>query len=374
MSELVDILRRHRRHLVDEVTAQITAIVIPAPEVGQTKLRANLELWFDDLIELIDSGTSDVMHDRVDGITTRSIRPFSQDSFRASYLIRPALQKVLDGEGADFAPLEPVLTRMMIAAGEAYSAAYQARLLALQEQRLSREAEADRLRAVSHLVMGVAHELNTPLEIISQAAELMAHDGNDDIRDAARLIRTNASRASRLIRQFRGLSVSETRDAIQSVDVASAVADAIALYRTSVLDPKLDVTVIDQLGHAEGDTQWQGYPLYFTHVLANLLSNAEHHAYRNAGGPVDIVLERRGDRLHVTVADRGIGIPKSDLDNVLHPFFTTGRSRGRTGLGMAVVYNLVTAGMHGTLRIDSQVGVGTSVHLDLPWRDPHSAH
>ena len=368
MNELVDILRRHRGHLVDEVTAQITAIENPAPEVGHTKLRDNLEHWFDDLIELIDSGTSDAMHDRVEGITSRSIHPFSQDSFRASYLIRPALQKVLDSEGADFAQIEPVLTRMMIAAGEAYSSAYQARLLALQEQRLSREAETDRLRAVSHLVMGVAHELNTPLEVISQAAELMAQDGNDDMRDAAMLIRTNASRASRLIRQFRSLSVGETPDAIRSVDVVGAVDDAIALYRTSVLDPKLDVNVVDELGRAGGDTQWHGHPLYFTHVLVNLLSNAEHHAYGDAGGPVDIVLARRDDRLIVTVADRGIGIPKSDLESVLYPFFTTGRSRGRTGLGMAVVYNLVTAGMHGTLSIDSEVGAGTRVHLDLPWR------
>jgi signal transduction histidine kinase len=281
------------------------------------------------------------------------------------------LQKVVESEGADFAPIEPVLTRVMIAAGEAYAAACQLRLLTLQQQRLSREAEAERLRATSHLVMGVAHELNTPLEIISQAAELVARDGNDDIREAAQLISSNVTRASQLIRRFRGLSVGETDDAIQPVDVADTVADAIVLFRrTSVHEPKLDIHVLDEVGHAEGDTRWQGYPLYFTHVLVNLLSNAEHHAYRDAGGPVDIVLERRDDRLNVTVADHGVGIPESALDNVLHPFFTTGRSRGRTGLGMAVVYNLVTAGMHGTLDIDSQLGVGTRVLLDLPWRDP----
>lgn len=367
MNELVDILRRHRTDLVDEVTAQIIAIQVPAPESAETKLRSNLEHWFDDLVELIDTGTSDALHDRVGGITSRSIRPFSQDTFRASYLIRPALQKVLDKEGVDFARVEPVLTRMMIAAGEAYSAAYQGRMLALQEQRLSREAEADRLRAVSHLVMGVAHELNTPLEVISQAAELMARDAEADIRDAAMLIRTNASRAARLIRQFRSLSVGEAPDAIQRVDVLGVVDDAIALYRTSILEPKLDIDVVDRLGNAESDRHWHGHRLFLTHALVNLLSNAEHHAYRDAGGPVDIVVARRDDRLIVTVIDRGVGIPEADLDNVLHPFFTTGRSRGRTGLGMAVVYNLVTSGMHGTLRIESETGEGTRVHLDLPW-------
>ena len=114
---------------------------------------------------------------------------------------------------------------------------------------------------------------------------------------------------------------------------------------------------------------WYGYPVYFTQVLLNLLSNAEHHAYRDAGGPVDIVLERRSDRLHVTVADRGMGIPKGDLDNVVDQLPSPPVIGGsRTGLGMAVVYSLVTSGMHGTLQIDSEVGVGTRVHLDLPWR------
>jgi signal transduction histidine kinase len=362
MQELVDILRRHRRDLIDEVTWQMSAIVIPAPECDQAGVRANVERLLDDLIDLVAMGTSSALRARLDEIASRSVLPLAQDPFRASYLIKPALQTVVESEGGDFTPLEPILTRVMIAAGEAYTAACQLRLGALQ-------AEADRLRATSHLVMGVAHELNTPLEIISQAAELVARDGNDDIREAAQLIRSNVTRASNLIRQFRGLSAGETAEAMRAVDVGGAVAEAIVLYRrTSGPDSKLDVNVVDQLIQADGDAAWYGYPLYFTQVLLNLLSNAEHHAYRDAGGPVEIVLERRDDRLHVTVADRGVGIPKSDLDNVLNPFFTTGRGRSRTGLGMAVVHNLVTSGMHGTMHIDSEVGFGTRVYLDLPWR------
>ena len=380
MQELVDILYRNRRDLVDDVAAQVAAT---RPKVDQVVLRGSLERLFDDLIELMGSGTLSAMRDQQTaiaswlGFTLRTaLGEFSMADFVGTsyFIVTPALRKVVEREGADFAPLEPVLMRITIAAAEAYSDAYQARLLELQEQRLSREAEAERLRATSHLVMGVAHELNTPLEIINHAAELVARDGSDDIREAAELIRSNVTRASQLIRRFRSLSVGESEDAIQPVDVADTVADAMVLYRrTSVHEPKIDIHVVDELGHAEGDTRWHGYPLYFTHVLLNLFSNAEHHAYRDAGGPVEIVLERHDDRLNVTVADRGIGITKRDLDSVLHPFFTTGRSRGRTGLGMAVVYNLVTAGMHGTLDINSQVGVGTRVLLDLPWR-PISAN
>jgi signal transduction histidine kinase len=360
MQELIDILRRHRCHLIDEVTSQIGAIVMPAPEGGEAELRANLERLFDHLIGALATGAPSHLLDQE--------LPISQDAFRATYLIKPALQQVVASEGADFAPLEPILTRLVIAAGEAYLAACQLRLHEAQEQRLSSEAEAHRLRATSHLVIGVAHELNTPLEVISKAAELAARDGDDDMREAAQLIRSNVARAGHLIRQFRGLSVGHAADVVQWVDVAAAVAEVVARYRTTVLHSKLEIHVVDQLVHAEGDASWYGYPVYFTQVLLNLLSNAEHHAYRDAGGPVDIVLERRSDRLHVTVADRGIGIPKGDLDNVVNPFFTTGRGRGRTGLGMAVVYSLVTSGMHGTLQIDSEVGVGTRVHLDLPWR------
>ena len=374
MQGIVDILLRRRTQIIDEVRARISDVVLPTPEVDEALLEANLELLLDGLVELVRSGTSTTLHERLGYVASRSMLPLPS-FMRASYLTIAVLRGVVLSEGGDYSALEPLLVGVTIAAGDAYSAAYQSRLLELQEQRLSREAEADRLRAISHLVIGVAHELNTPLEIINQAAELVARDGSDDIREAAQLIRNNVTRASRLIRQFRGLSVSETADAIQPVDVARAVPDAILLYRrTSVHEPKLDVEIVDQIDPAGEDPRWHGYPLYFTHVLLNLLSNADHHAYRDAGGPVEILLARHDDRLHVTVVDRGVGISKTNLDNVLHPFFTTGRSRGRVGLGMAVVYNLVTAGMHGTLRIDSQEGVGTRVFLDLPWHDSRGDH
>lgn len=362
MRELSDVVRRHRGRLVDEV----------ATHLGDAASTAELERLFDDLADLMAGGTPGSLRELLETVATRGLAgEFTYGRFlRALHLaITPALRKVVAEEGAESGPVDSLLTRFATIAAEAYAASYLTRLGELERQRLTCEAEAARLRALSHLVMGVAHELNTPLEVINQACELAARDGNDDMREAVRLIRHNVTRAGELIRRFRGLSVSEIADQIQLVDVAGAVTDAIAMYRASTLEPKLQIIVVDRLdGAADGAGPWQGHRLYFTHVLVNLLANAEHHAYRDAGGLVEIVLARRDNRLLVTVSDQGVGIADGDVERVVSPFFTTGGSPGRGGLGLAVVHNLVTAGMRGTLRIESEAGAGTRVLLEFPWR------
>jgi signal transduction histidine kinase len=102
-------------------------------------------------------------------------------------------------------------------------------------------------------------------------------------------------------------------------------------------------------------------------VLLNLLSNAERYAYPgHGGGRVEIVLSGDDSSFGLIVRDFGRGIPAADLDRVWEPFFTTGRSLGGSGLGLAVVNSLVTDGMHGTVEITSEPGMGTSVRLNFP--------
>jgi two-component system NtrC family sensor kinase len=72
------------------------------------------------------------------------------------------------------------------------------------------------------------------------------------------------------------------------------------------------------------------------------------------------------------VRDFGRGIPPENLEKVWEPFYTPGRAVGGSGLGLAVVNNLVADGMHGTTEIESEVGEGTAVHLHFP-RDPEES-
>ena len=99
----------------------------------------------------------------------------------------------------------------------------------------------------------------------------------------------------------------------------------------------------------------------------------ERYAYPGqGGGRAEVVLAGDDGSVELTVRDFGRGIPPENLERVWEPFFTTGRSRGGTGLGLSVVNSLVSDGMHGSVDIRSERGQGTSVRIRLP--RTHPAH
>jgi signal transduction histidine kinase len=84
------------------------------------------------------------------------------------------------------------------------------------------------------------------------------------------------------------------------------------------------------------------------------------------GGRVGIKVEEIGDRYRIEVRDFGAGIPAENLPRIFEPFFTSGRARGGTGLGMAIVHNLVTNALKGEIALDSMPGNGTTVTVTIP--------
>ena len=249
---------------------------------------------------------------------------------------------------------------------------------AVKEHALQVELHAGRYRTLAQLVAGVAHEINTPLGIITTAASILAQDLGalvcdagpitgpiEDAIEAAELISTNLARASRLVERFMSLSTSQAITVVEDVDLTSVVDDVLALYAPKARAAHLAIEVRDERRHPE--QPWIGNPGSLAEALINLLSNVERYAYPGqAGGRVEIVLSGDDGHLDVTVRDFGRGIPPASLERVWEPFFTTGRAVGGTGLGLSVVHNLVTDGMHGRAEIHSTVGEGTSVRLCFP--------
>jgi signal transduction histidine kinase len=260
----------------------------------------------------------------------------------------------------------------------------------LARQTLEADMEIERLRSLSQMVAGVAHEINTPLGTINAAAgmiekrisnpavaDLLNADPKakrlyDEMLEAAEMIQRNIERAHRLVQDFKKISVQQLTDVRETVDLPETVRSIVDLFKINVKKSRLSVTLHNEL--TPGSTSWEGYPGYLTQVLLNLLGNVERYAYEpGTGGMIDIRLRNRTGKAPgfvITVCDQGAGIPAENLPRVFDPFFTTGRSKGGSGLGMAIVYNIVTSALHGDVSIESEVGQGTTVTVDIPQSVP----
>ncbi|MGH8582882.1 MAG: MFS transporter [Gammaproteobacteria bacterium] len=252
----------------------------------------------------------------------------------------------------------------------------------LEQQKVKTQQEVDRRRSMSQLVAGVAHELNTPLGIANHAASIISdlarglgEDPNKseaigDVLDACRLMQDNIRRADRLVQTFKTLSVSQALDNLETVDLRKLTQEVVELYRLKAQSAHLAIRVVDELGREHGG--WEGYPVHYTQVLLNLLTNIDRYAYPDGkGGNVEIVLgvlDGASSDTHysVLVRDFGQGIAPEHLEHVFDPFYTSGRAIGGTGLGLAIVKNLVTESLHGNIHIASGPGAGTEVFLTLP--------
>jgi len=257
----------------------------------------------------------------------------------------------------------------------------------LQQQAIRTEMELARYRSLAEMVAGVAHEINTPLGTVNTAVSIVkrrfttdlfgplaggpkARATLEDIREAIGLIESNIARAHKLIQDFKKLSVGQISDTIEPLDLATVIDEVISLFKISARQAKLSIEVRNSLSEPT-ERAWLGYRGYLTQVLLNLLSNIERYAYPDGeGGGVEIDIasehQRKGESFVLTVRDFGRGIAADDLPKIFVPFFTTGRSTGGTGLGMAIVHNIVTTALKGSIELASEPGSGTTVTLRFP--------
>jgi signal transduction histidine kinase len=246
----------------------------------------------------------------------------------------------------------------------------------MEQRAIKAEMELARHRALTEMVAGVAHEINTPLGIVRTAASLiqsrLAAGTTEDLAEASALIERNIERAHRLVEDFKTLSVSQVSDTLEQLDLLQVVREIVELFSINARKAGLRVVVVDRLTPADARTTWHGYRGRLSQVVLNLLTNVERYAYPNGGGGnVEIeVAPDVQDGFVLSVRDHGRGIPETDLARVFDPFFTTGRARGGTGLGLAIVRNLVVDGLGGRVEIASTLGAGTTVTVHLPAAAP----
>ena len=176
------------------------------------------------------------------------------------------------------------------------------------------------------------------------------------------LLDTNLLRASRLIKDFKQTAVHQTSERLCDFDVMETLRALLA----SLHPVTRRVPVRPMLGGPR-KLPARGYPGALMQVLTNLIMNSVNHAFREVASPAIVIDVREGEyEWELVYSDNGVGVPLDVQPRIFEPFFTTRRGRGGTGLGLNIVYTVVTQRMGGQLAFWSRPGQGVRLHLRLP--------
>ncbi|MBI4987595.1 MAG: PAS domain S-box protein [Rhodocyclales bacterium] len=246
---------------------------------------------------------------------------------------------------------------------------------------------AEKLAALGSLVAGVAHELNTPIGNSVTVASTL-HDKTrdfsqsvesgklrrstldnflEDANTASELLLRSLTQANDLVSSFKQVAVDQASAQRRRFDL-KVVAEEVA----ATLSPMLKKTPFKLELELADNITMDSYPGSIGQVITNLVTNSLAHAFEGReGGVMHLRTRRRGPHLvEMAFADDGVGISASDMKRVFDPFFTTKLGRGGSGLGLHIVYNLVTRVLGGRIQAASHPGSGTRFQISLPVKAP----
>jgi len=220
--------------------------------------------------------------------------------------------------------------------------------------------QAEKLSSIGLLAAGVAHEVNTPLAIITSNAQLLMRemDPADPRTKTLEKITKQAFRASEIANNLLKFSRVGTSD-YTDLDLNRVISETLSLVEPILKAAR--VTVSTHLAAALPPVYGNAGKLQ--QVFMNLIMNARDAMPH--GGELVISTEAENSSLHVEVTDNGVGIPSDQLSKIFDPFFTTKATSRGTGLGLAVTYGIIRE-HSGLIQVDSVVGRGTTFRLELP--------
>ncbi|MDP3842589.1 MAG: ATP-binding protein [Oxalobacteraceae bacterium] len=241
--------------------------------------------------------------------------------------------------------------------------------------------QSEKMAALGGLVAGVAHEINTPIGIVVTGASLLTRDtkilrlayenglSEEELEDylttaeqSALLIEANATRAADLIRSFKQVAVDQTAGEQRQINLRDYLGETLTSLTPSL---KKAATMV-QVSGAE-DLVVTTYPGALAQILTNLVLNSLIHGFDNrAAGQIHINVAAHNDQIVLSYADNGKGIPPELRSKVFEPFFTTRRNQGGSGLGLHILYNLVTHTLGGSVRIDACADGGALFVIEFP--------
>lgn len=243
--------------------------------------------------------------------------------------------------------------------------------------------ESEKMASLGNLVAGIAHEVNTPLGIGITAIthlkdklhDLLHYFKSDQMKrsdleeflqvseKSVSIIFDNLSRASQLIKSFKEISVDQSGGDVREINLYDYLQQLLISLEPNF---KSRLIQVDFLSIAK-TIQLKLEPGALAQLLTNLIMNSLVHAFeRQQKGLIKITAKTKGKNLLLRYQDNGKGIAAENLHKIFEPFFTTKRLRGGSGLGLHIVYNLVTRKFHGKIQVESELQKGVEFLIELP--------
>lgn len=244
-------------------------------------------------------------------------------------------------------------------------------------------AQAEKMAALGGLVAGIAHEINTPvglgltgsshfkhmvdqLEVKFRAGELEETEFEQFLADSRQLshsIFISLERAAALVKSFKLVAVDQMHDEMRDFQPLTYMQDVLLTHKQALRQAGV-ATAVD----CPADLVVTTYPGAWSQILSNLISNSLVHGFTpgQADPKIQIALTETPDEWVLAYRDNGRGMDEAVARKVFDPFFTTNRQGGGSGLGMHVVYNLVSQKLGGRIHLETAPGQGVLFTCRLP--------
>jgi len=232
-----------------------------------------------------------------------------------------------------------------------------------EEQRLQEQLiHSEKLAGIGILASGVAHEINNPLSGIIGMAEIALEEGEtSNTKGYLTDILNCAKRISEIVRGLKSYSRAARKGELSLVDIHEVLEESLKMVRLAVKTAPVEVIrkfqPIEKIEANMGEIQ---------QVFTNLITNSLQ-AMNGKGGTLTLSTRSLKDLIEVKVIDDGKGIPEKYLSQIFDPFFTTKNPGEGTGLGLNIVYRIVTK-YEGTIDVESKEEMGTTFTIKFPKR------
>ncbi|MBI9098078.1 MAG: substrate-binding domain-containing protein [Spirochaetaceae bacterium] len=241
--------------------------------------------------------------------------------------------------------------------------------------------ESKKMSALGLLVSGIAHEMNEPLEEcttesshISKKIESVINlysnkqlkqkdllEFIDDYKEFSNMIQENLKKTSSLISRFKEISSEKSSMRKIPVNMTLFLKDLPSGF-SYLLENKIRLDI-----QCDEEIEIYSYPEELQIIFSNLFTNSIIHGFSHkTGNIIKISTEKKNHNVLITYTDNGKGIEKEIIDRIFDPFFTTNRANGRPGLGLFIVYNIVTQILEGTIECRSLPGNGVTFNIKIP--------